>query len=87
MPDLPKGKPVGVSIRRQQREAEQQIEKTSDRASYPRPRSDATELDRPIKDGELEMEEDRATSSKQLLLNRPQLMALNLKRYLKMRCL
>lgn len=76
-----------ISTRRQTREAEQEIEKTPDRASDPRARNDATELDLLIEDGELETKGNCASSSRQLLLNRSQLKPLNLMGYPQMKYL
>ena len=45
--------------------AEQQIEKTRDRASYPRARNDATKLFLAIEDGKLEKKETLAISLKE----------------------
>ena len=45
--------------------AEQQIEKTQDRASYPRARNDATKLFLAIEDGQLEKKETLATILKE----------------------
>ena len=47
------------------RKEEQQIEKTPDRASYPRARNDATKLFLASEDGKLEKKETLATSLKE----------------------
>ena len=90
VPDLPKRLPLGQSLAFQPADSNARQSskwRTPDCASYPRAGSDATQLDLLIENGELETKENWVTIWKELLLTRSQLMPLNLKRYLQIKCL